>query len=405
MMTQHTTRWTIGRFDAGALVHQTWRTNRLLTIAGLVHLAVIPLILVAALLDPQTILGQPAWVKPLKFAISGAVYLFTFGFLLTYVQGWPRLKGFAANATGVALLVETALITMQVVRGRASHFNFATSFDAMVFNIMGSFIVLVAVLNLLLALALLIQRLPDPVMAWGLRLGVISAFAGMAVAFLMTQPTPTQRAQLASGQPATVVGAHSVGVEDGGPGLPLVGWSTEGGDLRIPHFVGLHGMQVLPLVGWRLTQSTVRRRLPARHRLALVWIAGAGYLGLTALLTWQALRGQPLIAPDLMTGSALAMLVATVLLGVATVWMHGERKLDPAPVRGEYREAYSSDQFSVNSHQLSVERTDYCSLVIGHCSRMRLSIKTWRDVATADARLRAARPTIAAKRDRSASKW
>ena len=42
-----------------------------------------------------------------------------------------------------------------------------------------------------------------------------------------------------------------------------------------------------------------------------------GYLGLTALVTWQALRAQPLLAPDALTlavGGALAVAVALATL-------------------------------------------------------------------------------------------
>ena len=88
---------------------------------------------------------------------------------------------------------------------------------------------------------------PDPAFAWSLRLEVIVSFVGMSVAFLMTTETPEQaRAAEAAGIDAPIQGAHSVGVEDGGPGLPLTGWSTTGRDLRVAHFVGLHGLQALP---------------------------------------------------------------------------------------------------------------------------------------------------------------
>ena len=46
-------------------------------------------------------------------------------------------------------------------------------------------------------------------------------------------------------------------------------------------------------------------------------IAAAAWTGLVVLLTWQALRAQPLLAPDAVTLAALATLVAVT--GAATV--------------------------------------------------------------------------------------
>jgi hypothetical protein len=132
----------------------------------------------------------------------------------------------------------------------------------------------------------------------------------MGVAFLMTQETPAQeRAADAAGTEAPIQGAHAVGVEDGGPGLPVTGWSTTGGDLRVPRFVGLHGLQALPLFGYLLALFAPAW-LRTRHRVVLVWTVGLSYLGLVGLLTWQALRGQPVISTDAQT---LGVLIAHFL--------------------------------------------------------------------------------------------
>lgn len=289
---------------------RAWASSRPLTFVGEAMLLVLGAALIGVLLDPRVITGAPAWLKPMKFAISISIYCFTLLWLLTFVRGRPRLVGIIGWVTALALFVEMVLIVGAAALGATSHFNVSTPLHAAVWGTMGASIVLVWVMNLLTAVLLLFQRLPDPAFAWALRLGLVVSLVGMGVAFLMTNPTAGQMAAAEAGEGMTVAGAHSVGVEDGGPGLPITNWSTTGGDLRVPHFVGLHGLQALPLAGFLLAIFSPGWLHPG-HRTALVWTAGLSYLGLVLLLTWQALRGQPVISPDAQTlGALLALLIA-----------------------------------------------------------------------------------------------
>lgn len=99
--------------------------------------------------------------------------------------------------------------------------------------------------------------------------------------------------------------------------MPLTGWSTTGGDLRIPHFFGMHALQLLPLLLMGLLALAPRftRLADERVRLRLVLVAAAAYAAVFALVTWQALRGQPLIHPDGTTLTATALIVAATAAG------------------------------------------------------------------------------------------
>jgi hypothetical protein len=125
----------------------------------------------------------------------------------------------------------------------------------------------------------------------------------------MARPTAEQRSAQAIGAPMTILGAHTVGAPDGGPGLPGTGWSTTHGDLRIAHFAGLHAMQVLPLIALGLR----RRAWSDRVRQRLTLTAAVSYAGLFVLLLSQALRGQSVLAPD---GVTLALLASWVTLTI-----------------------------------------------------------------------------------------
>lgn len=288
---------------------EIWRRNPPLVALVLAMLVLAAVALLGLIVDPRVITGAPAWMKPLKFAVSIAIYSVTLLWMLTFIPDRPRFVKAISWGVLLGLGVEMVLIVMQVLRNTTSHFNQTTPFDAAVFTAMGAMIAGVWLLNAIVAFLLARRRFAEGPIVWGVRLGLLAALLGMAVAFLMTQPTPAQEEIDDATGSSSIVGAHSVGVEDGGPGLPVVGWSTEGGDLRVAHFVGLHGLQVLSLVGLALVRFAPPH-LPLRDRSRLVGVAAAFWIALTLLLTWQALRGQSLVAPDALTLSALALLIA-----------------------------------------------------------------------------------------------
>ncbi len=310
--------------DPHAALRRAYAANRALTLLGVLMLATLAVCLIGLIVDPRVITGAPAWLKPTKFAISIALYSFTLQWMLSFVEGrrfWVRMVSIISL---LGIMIEMIGIITQVLRGTTSHFNVGTAFDAALFSTMGLVIVVIWVMNLVAAVLLLIQRLPDSAFAWSLRLALLLTLVGAGLGVLMTRPNPAQLEAMRAHQPVSIVGAHSVGVADGGPGLPVTGWSTTGGDLRIGHFVGLHSLQVLPFVGWLLMRRRATRRLRGGQRVALVWVAAFSYLGLIALVTWQALRGQPLIAPDATTlAAAGAWLGVTILSGGAVI---GQRR-------------------------------------------------------------------------------
>lgn len=269
------------------------------------------------LFDDRVLVGAPIWAKPFKFSVSFIAYGLTLAWMLSLLPGARarRVGWWAGTVLTLASVIEMVLITTQVVRGKQSHFNNATPFDAALFSAMGTTVVVLWLAALVIALLLLRARILDRATAWAVRISSFVALAGAAIGFVMVAPTPEQLAQ----ENPPVQGAHSVGVPDGGPGMPLTGWSTTGGDLRIAHFFGMHALQLIPLVLLVLSALAPRfaRLADDRIRLRVVLVASAAYTATFVLVAWQALRGQPLLSPDALTLAAAGAIAAFTLAGTA----------------------------------------------------------------------------------------
>jgi hypothetical protein len=251
------------------------RVNLPLSGAGWLHVLVVPGALLALAFDERLVTGLNPWIKPLKFALSGVIYLWSLGWLLADLPAVAqRAVRWISWGVATAMLVETVIIGVQAARGTTSHYNVSTALDGALFGVMGVFIMLNTVL-IGWALYLVWRHRPHGPASyvWGVRLGLLLFLVGSAVGGAMISHL-----------------SHTVGAPDGGPGLPGLGWSTRAGDLRVAHFLGLHSLQALPLLGWWLSCKQPRRAT------LLTCLGAATYAGVVVLLYVQAMRGIPLVA-------------------------------------------------------------------------------------------------------------
>jgi hypothetical protein len=296
-----------------SVLRAAWAFNRPLTALVFANLAFALLALAGLFVDSRLVLNAPVWAKTLKFSMSVLIYGATLLWMLRYLTGKPRFARFVGGSTSVILMLEMVLIITQAVRGQPMHYNETPGIDMILWRAMTIGIMTLFGLNLAGAIAMARQKMIDPVIGASVKLGFALAMLGFGLGMLMTYPNATQMAALESGQTLTLMGAHNVNALVDGQTrmLPILGWNMDGGDLRIPHFVGMHGAQLIPLAALLIKRT---RGLAAQAQVRLVYIAAAAYLGLTALVTWQALRDQSIVAPDALTLGALAGLIVVTLL-------------------------------------------------------------------------------------------
>lgn len=221
-------------------------------IAGIV-LALLLFSAIGLLVDERTLNGVSVWSKPLKFNFSFLVHLLTLFFMVLLLRDSYRNSKWMKwllHMLYAAVLVELLYIFIQAFRGRHSHFNFETQWEMMAYYaLMGGAALIVMLCTFVIGCALYKEYQDDKYS--GLKLGLTIGATVGTVATLITAGA------LASGA-ATTTG-HWVGGElTDAYGLPIFGWSTTGGDLRVPHFFATHMIQALPILGF-LTDKYLSR--------------------------------------------------------------------------------------------------------------------------------------------------
>jgi hypothetical protein len=246
---------------------ETLRTkSEILFYFGLVCLALAILFLVLSRVTCTQVLGINAWIKPFKFSLSIFIYVWTMALFCSYLPNFNM--DFYSWSIVVLLGFEIAYIAFQAARGQLSHFNISTPVYSMLYSLMALAATLVTVYTAYIGVLFCTQQpsLPD-YYTWSIRLGififVVFAFEGFVMGSRLS---------------------HTIGGPDGGEGIPVLNWSRTFGDPRVAHFVGMHALQVLPLVSYYILKD-------------VKWTIGLAilYLVLATYLLYQALQGKPFL--------------------------------------------------------------------------------------------------------------
>lgn len=211
--------------------------------------------------------GTNAWHKPIKFCLSIFLYSWTMGWLVAYL---PELNLLAFNITSIVLLgFEVFYISFQAARSQMSHYNVSTKFYRSMYALMGLAASAATVYTAYIGMLFFAGNFPAlPVYyLWSIRLGillfVIFAFEGALMGARMS---------------------HTIGGTDNEKGLPFLNWSKKLGDARVAHFIGMHALQVLPLLSFYVLKD-----------VTLTVFVGLMYGSLALFTLVQALKGKPFI--------------------------------------------------------------------------------------------------------------
>jgi hypothetical protein len=270
LMTEGATRFLAARMPDAARVH--WATVAL-------SLALVVLYLPGVILDPRMVDGAGVWVKPMKFAISFILLSGTLALITTRMSPQAR-EGFwmraAAAAIALGFVGEMAYMSVQAGLGEASHFNVGTPYHATMYTLMAAGATGIVLGIAVIGLCFWHDRAARS--GAGLRLGVLIGLVGSTVLTLIT---------------AFYLGGnngHFVGVPTADAAvIPLFGWSGQVGDLRPAHFMALHMMQAIPLLGLLLDRMAPLRAKAGVVAGSVIWTA------LTFAIFAQAILGLPLI--------------------------------------------------------------------------------------------------------------
>lgn len=288
-----------------------WGVGGLLFVTMVVHV-------VALIVTGGPLTGPVSLRKPATFAETGWLVAWSVALLMPVLKMRRWQRHVVGGATVLFGVGETAIMAVQAWRGVPSHYNFTTPLDAALVRggaagTAGVFLIGVVVL----IVATVRARIPAD-LRLGVLAGVFVLLLGSAIGLVMIfNNSGVFQGTVGVGFADRTAGYLGPDAATVGPELLLIRPATMGGDLVLPHAIGVHGLTLLAV------PAVLLARTASRHRLLITGTAVAAVLGAQAILLTHALNQLPLdslspLALGALGFCAAALVAAYTAVGVAS---------------------------------------------------------------------------------------
>lgn len=206
-----------------------------------------------------------AYIKPMKFFLSVSIYAFTMAWYCSYLNNFNTTL---FNWAVIILLgFELVYIVLQAAKGQRSHYNLSTPFYSAMYSLMALAATLITLYTAYIGVLFFTNKFPElpTYYMWAIRLGIIIFVIFSFEGFVMGSRL-----------------SHTIGGADGSKGIWLLNWSKTLGDARVAHFMGMHSLQVIPLLSYYVLKNT-----------KVIFILALLYFLLAAYTLINALKGKP----------------------------------------------------------------------------------------------------------------
>lgn len=295
-------------------IHSVW--PRILWGVGAVLCAVMLVHVVALLVTGGPLTGPVSLRKPATFAETGWLVCWSVALIMPVLRLRPWQQHLVGAATVLFGVGETTIMAIEAWRGVPSHYNFSTPFDAALMRggaagTAGVFLIGTAVL--------LVAAARSP-LATPVRLGTIAGIAVLLVGCLVGFTMISNNSGIFQGavgtgfvnRTAAYLGPDAATI---GPEYLLIRPATAGGDLVLPHAIGVHGLVLLAVPAVLLARTGV----PGRRQLRVIGAAVGAVVAALAILLVHAGRQLPLDQLGPAGTSALGLCGVVLVVAYAAI--------------------------------------------------------------------------------------
>ena len=221
------------------VVKEQLKRNSILFWYGLINIFFFVFCFGISLFDKTEVLGKNAWYNPMKYYLSTGIFIWSMGWYLYFLNNIVQRR-IITWCLLITSLTQTSIVLLQSISGLPPFYTNNTPFNNLVCNFQLTNYVVFFVLMLVITYLFYFQKKNSKSQhfTWGIRLGMIVFLIGLLIGFYIL--------------------INFINASDNNYNVALneiVFNKKKQGNFIIPFFLGIHGLQIIPLLSYYFFQN------------------------------------------------------------------------------------------------------------------------------------------------------